>query len=447
MATFTPEYLYEILRRLVPPGVSRLSVAYSGGLDSTVLLVALAHIRDQLGADIRALHVDHQLQAASAEWAEECARVAGDLNVPFVHLMVEVDDGHEGVEAGARAARYAALRRELSAQEVLLTAHHADDQVETVLLALMRGAGPRGLAASPAVQCFGPGWLVRPLLDFDRSDLERWAARERLTWVTDPTNESLSFDRNYLRHEIVAKLRARWPAVARSAVRSAALIQESAQLIEELAEMDLRSIERRGCLEVDRLEALSAPRRRNLLRYWLRAHGVRAPSARRLAAIDHDMRVAQADRVPCSKVEGAEIRRHRGLLYCVPTLPPVPEVLAWEIHTSLELPSRLGALRFEPGTGSGISPAKLPPTLHVKFRRGGETLKAVGEAHRRSLKKRLQDANIVPWWRGRLPLIYAGDRLVAVGDLWVNAEVCAGEDEAGLRIVWDDKPAIHGVEG
>jgi tRNA(Ile)-lysidine synthase len=447
VATFTPESLHEILRRLMPSGVSRISVAYSGGLDSSVLLVALARIRDRLGAKLRALHVDHQLQSASGEWVAHCARTAAHLNIPFAHLRVEVDDQHAGVEAGARAARYAAFRRELSAEEALLTAHHADDQLETVLLALVRGAGPRGLGASPAVQAFGAGWLMRPLLAFNRSELEGWAIQEGLAWIVDPTNESTSFDRNYLRHEVVTKLRARWPAAARSAVRSAELLQESALLIDELAELDMRSIERRGGLAVERLNALSAPRRRNVLRYWLRAQGLRAPSARRLAAIDHDMRNAQRDRIPCSKVEGAEIRRHRDVLYCVPVLPPVPQApMIWEISKSLALPPGLGALRFEPSIGSGLSSARLPQALHVMFRRGGETLKAAGEVHRRSLKKRLQDANILPWWRGRLPLIYAGDRLVAVGDLWVNADDCAREGEAGLRVVWDDRPAIHAIE-
>src|SRR5690606_38269693 len=140
--------------------------------------------------------------------------------------------------------------------------------------------------ASPAVQPFGPGWLMRPLLEFTRSDLERWATHERLTWIADPTNENTSLDRNYLRHEIVPRLRARWPAVANSAVRSAAHLQESAQLIEALAEIDMRSMERGGCLDVDRLRELNAPRRRNVLRHWLRSHDVRAPSARRLAAIE-----------------------------------------------------------------------------------------------------------------------------------------------------------------
>ncbi|NLG75835.1 MAG: tRNA lysidine(34) synthetase TilS [Xanthomonadaceae bacterium] len=444
MATFTPQYLHEILRRLLPAGTSRVSVAYSGGLDSTVLLVAMARIRDELGKQVRAIHIDHQLQQGSAHWAKRCERTAVEIGVPFRHVRVDVNVGSDGVEAGARRARYEALRREMNEEEALLTAHHADDQLETVLLALLRGAGPRGLSASPAVRSFGPGSLVRPLLDFTRTDLERWAREERLTWVADPMNESISYDRNYLRHEIVPRLRTRWPAAALNAVRSAALVHESAQLLETLADIDLRSLAVDGCLDVSGLREMSPPRRRNVLRHWLRSHGVRAPSARRLAAIDHDMLVAQHDRVPAARVEGAVIRRHRNLLYCISTLPQVPDAaLSWDVASSLVLPPGLGELRLEPTVGGGIATASLPSTLRVAFRRGGETLKAAGDAHRRSLKKRLQQANILPWWRGRLPIIYAGDRLVAVGDLWVSAQFAAQAGESGLRVVWVDKPAMQ----
>lgn len=331
--------------------------------------------------------------------------------------------------------------------EVVLTAHHADDQLETLLLALLRGAGPRGLSASPAIQSFGRGWLVRPLLEVTRSELERWAHEQHLSWIVDPTNESTSLDRNFLRHEIVPKLRSRWPAAAQNAVRSTLHLQESAQLLETLAELDLQTMQLAGCLEVDRLRALSSARRRNVLRHWLRSFGVRAPSARRLAAIEHDMLVAQEDRVPCARLERAELRRHRNLLYCVRAIPPVPDAaLAWHVDRPLVLPSGLGTLQLVSTDGRGIAAAQIPSVLQIRFRRGGEVLKASGDAHRRSLKKRLQEAHVLPWWRGRLPLVYAGERLVAVGDLWVNAEFAARAGEPGLTLHWNDKPAIHALD-
>jgi len=444
VSTFTPDHLASILRRLLPIGVTRVAVAFSGGLDSTVLLTALARVRAANGLDLRALHVNHGLQAAASSWAEHCRRVAAALHVPFEQLVVKVRALELGVEAAARRARYDALAQALSDNEALLTAHHADDQLETMLLALARGAGVRGLSAMPAVQPFACGLLVRPLLDFTRSDLERWARAEGLGWVEDPMNELITLDRSFLRREIVARLRARFPSIARTAARSARHLQEASELLDDLAQLDLDTVRVEAALDVERLRSLSAARRRNVLRRWLRDFGVRAPSSARLAGIDHDMLAAKHDRMPCTEVDGVQVRRHRRLLYCVPRLPPVPsEPIEWRTNAELPLPGGLGALELVPEMGVGLSAVRLPRQLHVMFRRGGEMLKAAGEKHRRSLKKRLQEANVLPWWRGRLPLIYANGRLVAVGDLWIDADFAARANEPSLRLVWKDKPAIY----
>ncbi len=446
VSVFTPDRLRSSLLRILPPGTSGACVAFSGGLDSTVLLTAMARIRHTLGSTVRAIHIDHQLQRASSTWASQCRELADRLEIPFATVRVNVPMSSEGLEGAARVARYDALRGEIVAGEVLLTAHHADDQLETMLLALARGAGARGLGASPAVQQFGQGWLARPLLEFTRLDLESWARAEGLTWIEDPMNDSLSMDRNFLRHEVLPKLRARWPAIASAGVRATLHLQETSVLLDDLAQLDLEQVSIGPCLQTDQLARLSAARRRNVLRFWLRMQGVRAPSTRRLAALDHDMLVAQSDRVPRAVVEGAEIRRHRKLLYCMRGLPPVPvHAQEWDTSSALALPEGLGTLKWEPVTGAGLSVERLPKSLSVRFRQGGETLKAAGEAHHRSLKKRLQEAKILPWWRGRLPIVYAGDRLVAVGDLWVNAELAAGESELGMRIVWIHKPPIYAL--
>jgi len=445
VSTFTPTLLADSLRRLLPPDANKLCVAYSGGLDSTVLLVALSQLRASAGYELRALHVDHQLQAGSARWAQECRRRAAQLGIAFESLRVEVRARDLGIEGAARAARYEALKGALRGGEVLLTAHHADDQLETVLLALVRGAGLRGLSAAPPVQRFGIGWLVRPLLEFTRAELEAWAHAAGLEWIDDPTNEHLRFDRNFLRHDIVPKLRARWPQVARSATRSAAHLTEAEQLLDELAELDWQRVGVGQCLDVSKLRELSGPRRRNVLRHWLRARGVRAPSTRRLAAIEFDMLASQADRVPVAKLDHAEIRRHRDLLYCEPARPAISqEVMSWDTHHELALPGGLGVLRIEavPQGGAGLSRARMPERLEVRFRRGGENFKASGDAHRRSLKKRLQEARVLPWWRKRLPLLYAGEALVAVGDLWVSDAFAARAEEDAVRIVWADRPPL-----
>jgi tRNA(Ile)-lysidine synthase len=226
---FSPSVLLASIESLVPRTSAELCVAYSGGLDSTVLLHALARaVVDRANYRMRAAHVDHQLQRDSASWRQHCGSVALSLQIEFVPLVVKVvADSELSPEAAAREARYSALRQILKPNEVLLTAHHADDQLETMLLALLRGAGLRGLSGVPSVQIFGGGWLARPLLEFSRAELEEWARAEQLQWLQDPSNENTSFDRNFLRHRVLPALRERWPAAAHSATRSTAHLREA----------------------------------------------------------------------------------------------------------------------------------------------------------------------------------------------------------------------------
>jgi tRNA(Ile)-lysidine synthase len=446
MSGFSPERLQKGLAALLPARVRRLSIAYSGGLDSTVLLSALAQLADILGVELRALHVDHQLQAASSEWSEHCRSTAAALRIPCSVLRVVVRPGAEGLEAAARSARYDALRPLIGFDEALLTAHHADDQLEGVLLALMRGAGVSGLSATPAMQPFSSGLLMRPLLQFTRSELESWARAQRLQWIEDPTNESLGFDRNYLRHYVTPLLRQRWPAAAANAVRASTHCAEASGLLEDLATLDIQSSTVGPCLDLTKLEQFSDARRRNVFRHWLKEKGVRAPSARKLASIDHDLLVAQHDRIPRIEIDHAVLQRHRNLLYCSAALEPIDErSLEWDTRSPLMLPAGLGRLHLEAGQGEGVARARLPERVSVSFRSGGETLRVSAQQPTRALKKLLQESNVLPWWRPRLPLIYAGDLLVAVGDLWVDAAFAAAPGEPSYKIRWRDKPAIEAI--
>jgi tRNA(Ile)-lysidine synthase len=314
----------------------------------------------------------------------------------------------------------------LGPAEVLLTAHHADDQLETVLLNLVRGAGVRGLAAMPVLQRFGRGLHARPLLDLDREALHAWARAQSLAWIEDASNANERFDRNYLRQTVVPLLRARWPSIAHAAARSARHLGEAAKLLDAVAEEDLRTVAADQCLDLSKLESLTSIRRRNVLRSWLRHHGARAPSTRKLASIEHDILHAAYDRTPAIECDGLTIRRHRARLYCTPPLPAVPaESLTWSPEIPLELPGlgRLIATRHERGDRTWI----------VRFREGGETL--ARNAHHQRLKKLLQELDVLPWWRGLLPLIYENDELLAVGDLWSRAD-------ARVAIQWENRPGL-----
>jgi tRNA(Ile)-lysidine synthase len=450
MAQFSPSVLLASIESLVPRTSAELCVAYSGGLDSTVLLHALARaVVDRANYRMRAAHVDHQLQRDSASWRQHCGSVALSLQIEFVPLVVKVAaDPELSPEAAAREARYAALRQILKPNEVLLTAHHADDQLETMLLALMRGAGLRGLSGVPSVQIFGGGWLARPLLEFSRAELEEWARAEQLQWLQDPSNENTSFDRNFLRHRVLPALRERWPAAAHSGTRSTAHLREAGRLLDVLAAADLASIAIGSCLSMPQLANLAPARRRNVLRHWIRQHGMRVPSTRKLATIERDLLIAREDRLPCVEWDDVEVRRHRGLLYCMRQRPPFEpaDPLTWNVSQVLELPAQLGRLRAQRDALGGLAAARVRGELQIQFRRGGEELQPAGDAHHRKLKKLLQDAGVLPWWRDRVPLIYAADELVAVGDLWIAEEFAARDGEEALRIVWEERPQLIAAE-
>jgi tRNA(Ile)-lysidine synthase len=448
-AIFLQELLAQIQRCLPAQASGEFCVAFSGGLDSSVLLHAMAQIvSSQPQWRLRALHIDHQLQAASTLWREHCAAQCALLEVEFAAEQIDLNRPlPEGLEAGARTARYEVLRRQLRRGETLLTAHHADDQLETVLLALVRGSGVGGLAAMPDIKHFAAGWHLRPLLSFTRQQLHAWAQLAGVQWVDDPSNAQLRFDRNYLRSEVLPKLRARWPSVAHSAVRSAAHLAEARELLAAVAADDLTTAAVGRCLDMRVLRALSPPRRRNLIRYWLEQQQARVPSTRKLAALEHDMLVAHPDRTPEARWDNIEVRRHGERLYCdiARQAFDAQSALIWSWSQSMTLPSGLGELHMQPSMQRGLAQARLPGQLHVRFRRGGERIRLAGHAQRSHLKNLLQEAQVLPWWRDRLPLLYAGNQLIAVADRWIADEFTAKPGEMAVRIVWTSQPTMYAV--
>lgn len=443
--SFDRESLLRALRELAQlagqPG--RLVIAYSGGLDSEVLLHSLAATKDDFGADLLALHVDHGLQDESQAWSEHCASRAAELGVEYRVLRVAVDtDSGQGTEAAAREARYAAFRAELEHGDWLLSAHHKDDQAETLMLNLLRGSGPAGLAGIGEVQPFGPAWLVRPLLAYSRDELRQYAAAHELDWIDDPSNEDRRFDRNYLRHEVFPILQARWPDASSRLRQSALLAGEAALLLDQLADSDVRSLGARADrLSVAGLRALDEERQRNVLRYTVRELGLPPVPASALQSMVTDLLLAREDAQPVVHWDGAEARRYRDQVYLFAQSGEAEPVTTSPIEAGhAELGPGLGLLRLEPGAERGLSEAVVAAGLEVRRREGGEQIKPVGQAHTKKLKKLLQEEGIVPWMRDRVPLVYSKNRLVAVADLWVADEAASSP---GTAIHWDDRPALH----
>lgn len=427
------------------PPVSLLKVAYSGGLDSHVLLHALAAVRAQMPIRLGAVHIDHGLHPQSAAWTDHCARVCRELAVPMQSKRVAVTTtAEDGLEAAARRARYAAFATMLAPGEYLVTAQHRDDQAETVLLQLLRGAGVAGLAAMPDRTKFGGGELLRPLLDYSRRSLEEYARRNGLAWIDDPSNQDLRLRRNYLRAEILPRLAQSWPETPRMLARTAEHMAEADVLLSEIAEADRVRCERpgvsahRNALSVTELRKLTPPRQRNLVRHWLHQQHYAMPRIQQLEEILRCIAGDSRSGHSCVCWEGVEVWRYRDALVAVPAraLPDPQLDVAWNTDEPILVPG-VGKLGIEPVSVLGLAYRRLPQTgLRIRLRRGGETVNLPGRDHHHAVKKLLQAAGIPPWERARLPMFYADTELVAVADRWVSAEYAAQPGEPGFAIVW-----------
>ncbi len=443
------EYLLNQLERLGE--VRRYWVAYSGGLDSSVLLDALAALRRQavtlpgLG-QLAAIHVDHGLHPDSAAWVEHCAARCAELAIP---LVIDWPDSRpqpgEGIESWGHRVRRALFTRLLAPGDILLLAHHRDDQAETVLLALLRGSGPDGLAAMPASMQIGAGSLFRPFLDLERAVLADYARHRGVRWIHDPSNAELCFDRNYLRHQILPLMRSRWPAMAKCLARVARLCAESAELSERFAAQILERVRGSlpGTLSIAHLSTLDRPLAKAVIRLWIREQSLQPLDSHRLERLCAELIPARPDANPLIQWPGCEIRRYRDLLLAVPPLPPIPDgkALWWllgERPGYLDLPTGLGRLLWEPlpeGWRGG------PITVQIRFGQRGLTCRTRGGGPRRSLKKLFQEAGIPAWLRPRWPLIFRQDQLVAIPGLGACRSDPAGPVAGMLR--WTDYPWQH----
>jgi len=447
LVSFDPEKLNIVMRGL--PAARCYWVGYSGGLDSTVLLTALAQQQASLRARLQALHVNHHLNPDADNWEQHCKRMCAALHVPIECRSVTVKpEKGQSLEAIAREQRYRTFRSLVGTDDILLLAHHMDDQMETFLLQALRGAGLRGLAAMPMIAPFEPGHLARPLLRFTRDELQAWAETQRLTWLDDPSNTDSRFDRNFLRRQVIPVIKQRWPSAAATMARSAGHSSETLELLAAVAEEDLKfCAEDQGrVLRVAALQALGTARAKNLLRHWLEKLQLSLPPTHKLEQIISEVLPARAGRNPCVSWEGAEVRRYRGHVY---GQLPAPVVESSEFILKQGAPvvfgAGMGTLRLAPTwEGERLRTAHYPVEgLRVRFRSGGEVCKPAGHAHHRPLKKWLQELSVVPWMRERLPLLYIGDQLAAVAGLFVCAPYAAGKDEPGLRIEWVEHPALH----
>lgn len=430
-------------------------VAFSGGLDSTVLLHSLVQLKP--AQSIVPVHVNHRLSPHAGDWQRHCAELCAAWGLDLRTESVTVIEAGRGLEDAAREVRYQVFADCLSDGGVLFTGHHADDQMETLLLRLQRGSGPRGLAAMARQRTLGAGLLVRPLLPIKRVELEAYARRHQLNWIEDESNLELRFDRNYLRHRVLPAIQERWPEGHKRWQQSIELCAESESLLQDLATLDLDSARERpewggASLELEALQGLSRARRLNLLRHWLRTLHCPLPSLQQLQQINIQLIEGREDaraQVCWQQMKACRFRNRFYILHDTQPIeyPSAPAALTMnpsELKSGsvVEIPMPAGGfLRMHYSTSGEIGErlkADLPD-LQLRWRRGGERCQPSGRDHSQTLKRLLQEADLEPWWRPLLPLVYSGEQLAAAGDLWICRGYVAAADEPGYRLEWSPK--------
>jgi len=424
----------------------RFFIAYSGGVDSHVLLHCCASI-PQLKGRLTAVYVHHGLQAEAESWAEHCEKTAKDLGVEFLTLRVNAKAAPgESPEEAARNARYTALKSLIKADDALLLAQHREDQLETVLLQLFRGSGLRGLSGMPERTAFGAGVMLRPLLNTPKQAISDYAHAHQLSWVEDPSNHSNDYDRNFLRNAVVPLLKQRWSAIDKTVARSAKHCADAQVLVEEVADELFSAVFNPAdkTLCISRLSEHHSHPQQLIIRHWFRHMGLKMPTQAKVGRILNEVVAAAGHRDPVLSDQGYSIRRYRDKLYCLTNLsgtdlhspegrqagkPDVtnlsgtkPQDRVWPAgQASIKItgnqtlscvPSSKGILREHWRTAN----------VEVRFRRGGEKIRLPGREGHHSLKNLFQEAGIPPWERDAMPLIYLNDTLAAVGDKWISAQ-------------------------
>jgi len=418
--------------------ITDVIIAYSGGVDSHVLLHACSTLKASFNAvNFKAIYIDHGLHQDSKKWTVHCQRTSENLGIDFLSEAVNaVDVKGDGPEQAARHARYDALRKHCLENALLLIAQHQDDQAETLMLQLFRGAGVKGLASMPRLAAFGEGYIGRPFLELSQQDILNYAAQCQLNWVEDTSNLELTYDRNFLRQQVIPLIKERWPAFAKTTARTASHCAEASSILNDYASTLLKG-NSSADLCVDSIEGQTDKVKRLVLRQWLANNAVRMPSEKILHQL-LPLITLTLGKSACVAWAEYQVRLYNGSLYfseqqsdALPT-----KDICWQAE-QIELPGSLGVLRKKRVMSGGISEHFwLESRLSIRHRVGGESIKLVGSLGRKKLKKLYNEAKIFPWVRGDVPLIYIDDELVAVADLWLDERYLAREGELMYEVEW-----------
>lgn len=417
-------------------------IGLSGGMDSVVLLYGMCKVAEGSlnQATIRAVHVNHGLQAEADQWQSFCEGLCDDLDVPLHVEKVEIKSDNSSdpsIENLARKARYGVFESQLQDGEVLILAHHLDDQLETLLFRLNRGAGLKGLSAIPQKRDFAKGEIYRPLLEVGREELQRFAEEHNLEWIKDQSNQDTTFDRNFLRKEILPAIESRWPNYRSSWSKSLQLIAEANDMLQKLADIDLANslTEDKTVISIIGLAELSEARQRNVFRHWIEKSGLPEPGWNLLQQMVYEFTTLDKQKERVIPANGFSLGRYRDSLYLLTEQANRPENLNWNPQQKAELEIEgCGTLIAREVIGEGLAKSQAD-SFDIRFRQGGEYCRLLGRPSK-SLKKLLQEAHIEPWLRDRIPLIYQGNELVCIPGIGVAETSAAAPDEPGIELQW-----------
>ena len=431
------------LKESLFPG-AHLVLGLSGGMDSVSLLHILAELSLIQRFSLRAVHINHGISPNAADWARFCQHLCAKLGTPLAVEKVDVTRyRHLGPEAAARAARWSALCRHEA--DFLLLAQHRDDQAETLLLQLLRGAGPAGLAGMAANTFYsdalrGKAHVLRPFLEVSRAQVESFIRSRSLEWVEDESNANVALERNFLRHQVLPAIVNRHAHATRVISRSAGILAEAAELLDELGRQDIALLEKDGGLDLPGLRALGDARARNALRTYCNRRGIPLPGYSRLREIWRQLREPRKDSNICVEWDGYELRRYRNRIFIDRQRSldwQNQDLMRWNGEPSLPLIGLRGILNFRPEEGKGISLEKLRSgVVTIRLRRGGERLRTDLRRPRRTLKNLWQEKGVPPWLRDCHPLLYCGEHLVCVPGIGEDCQWRAAPQDRGLIVSW-----------
>ena len=424
----------------------KLLLAFSGGVDSIVLLDLLTNLVKE-SDQLRVIHINHNLNEYSDDWAQFSSEVCENYDLPLINASVKPKRQGKGLEADARALRYQSFREIIQDNEYLLTGHHQDDQMETLLYRIFRGTGIDGLRAIRREIKFGKGFLYRPMLNISREKIEEYAQLKNLKWIYDSSNDDSSYDRNFLRKDIIPSIKKRWPSVENKVSRLSVIAEQNQLLLKELAAEDVGEIKNYNHLDIQTLSGKSDPRIVNIFRFMINKNKMGIPS---MQVLNKGIKILMHSKAksPSMTWDNNIIRRYKHKLYFVNSSLNSPNNLAtessWDRQKTINLGKNLGSIHAQFLTGDGISLNRCPSSLAIKYRKGGEEIKPSGHKITKSLKNLFQENNVLPWVRDKIPLIYVDQELISVGDLWINQDYKANNNEDGFLVTWDKKmDVIH----